>query len=105
MVPDVAGRRVLLLQGPVGPFFRRFADELVHRGATVSKVNFNGGDALFFRGPEAVSFRDDLARWPEFLARLLAERAVEHVFLFGDCRPIHRAAITVCRQAGVPVWV
>src|SRR5256885_12968535 len=41
-------KRVLLLQGPVGPFFRRLATLLRAAGAEVHKVNFNGGDCLFF---------------------------------------------------------
>jgi capsule polysaccharide modification protein KpsS len=52
MLPDPAApRHALLLQGPVGPFFRRLADELCARGTAVSKVNFNPGDSLFYRGP------------------------------------------------------
>lgn len=42
-----AGKRVLLLQGPVGPFFARLTAELRPVNATVYKVNFNAGDWLF----------------------------------------------------------
>ena len=42
------GKRILLLQGPVGPFFWRFAKDLEQAGAQVFKVNFNGGDLLFY---------------------------------------------------------
>ena len=48
---------VLLLQGPFGPFFRRLARDMEADGVTVHKVNFNAGDALFFRHPNAVSYR------------------------------------------------
>ena len=41
-------RRVLLLQGPIGPFFRNLGDDLIQAGATVHKINFNGGDWLFY---------------------------------------------------------
>ena len=44
------GRRVLLLQAPVGPFFRRLARDLQWVGAQVCKINFNGGDTLFSGG-------------------------------------------------------
>ena len=47
MLRDVIGKRVLLLQGPNGPFFMRFAADLRQRGCTVTKVNFNSGDDLF----------------------------------------------------------
>lgn len=49
-------KRVLLLQGPVGPFFKRLAADLRGAGAQVHKVNFNAGDWLFYpRG--AIAYR------------------------------------------------
>ena len=42
-----SGKRVLLLQGPVGPFFALLAQDLREAGAEVFKVNFNAGDCLF----------------------------------------------------------
>jgi len=42
-------RNVLLLQGPIGPFFSRFGDDLAARGFAVTKINFNGGDRFFYR--------------------------------------------------------
>jgi len=96
------GKRILLLQGPVGPFFRRLAKELRAAGAEVHKVNFNGGDGLFYpRG--AISWRGHPGDWPQFLARLLQERRIDIVLLFGDCRPIHRVARSVAQQYGVRV--
>lgn len=41
-----ASKRVLLLQGPVGPFFWNLAKDLRSVGATVFKFNFNAGDWL-----------------------------------------------------------
>jgi capsule polysaccharide modification protein KpsS len=105
MLPDVRGKRVLLLQGPVGPFFRRFAAELTRRGAEVSKVNFNGGDALCYGGPRALAFREPIEAWPAFFRTLIHERSIDDVFLFGDCRPMHRLAIAEARALGVRVWV
>ena len=37
-------QRVLLLQGPIGPFFRRLARFLEERGTDVFKINFNAGN-------------------------------------------------------------
>ena len=39
--------RILLLQGPVGHFFRDFARWLEQRGKQVFKINFNAGDEAF----------------------------------------------------------
>ncbi len=103
-----AGRHVLLLQGPVGPFFARFARDLAKAGAHVTKIDFNGGDWLF--RPRAaccrtITWRGTMAAWPEWLARLLADRSIDVVFLFGDCRPIHAAAHAVATQLGIEVGV
>jgi capsule polysaccharide modification protein KpsS len=89
----------------MGPFFRRLADELSGQGLAVTKVNFNAGDAWYFRGPEALSYRGEPAQWPAFLENLLCERAIDGIFLFGDGRPIHRAAIEVAARLGIPVFV
>ncbi len=102
---DLSARHALLLQGPVGPFFRRFADELIARGIAVTKVNFNPGDALFFRGPEVISFREPVEAWPQFFRELVAGRGIDAVFLFGDIRPIHRHAIEIAGELDIPVWV
>jgi len=96
------GKRILLLQGPVGPFFRRLAKELRATGAEVHKVNFNGGDWLFYP-TGAISWRGHPGDWPQFLARLLEERRIDIVLLFGDCRPIHRVARSVAQQYGIQV--
>ena len=107
MLRDLAGKRVLLLQGPNGPFFRRFADDLRARGCQVTKVNFNAGDGLFFRGgrgADVVRFTGHLDQWPELFRALLIERRIERVFLFGDQKPIHRAASKVCKELGIDFW-
>lgn len=100
-----ARRRVLLLQGPNGPFFSRFAAELFEAGAEVFKIQFNAADALFYRHAGATPFRGTLAEWPAFLASFLETNGVEFVFLFGDGRPLHRAAIDVVRNFGATVYV
>jgi capsule polysaccharide modification protein KpsS len=104
MLRDLVGKRVLLLQGPNGPFFKRFAADLRARGCQITKVNFNAGDGLFYRGPEVVRFTGHLSEWPAFVRALLVERRIERVFLFGDQKPIHRAATAVCKELGVDFW-
>ncbi len=82
------GRRVLLLQGPVGPFFRRLARDLEKAGATVHKINFNGGDWLFY--PHAdMNYRGDLDTWRHVLSERLSAWNIDTVFLYSDCRRIH----------------
>jgi capsular polysaccharide export protein len=100
-----AQRNILLLQGLMGPLFRRIGQALRDEGFGVYKVNFNGGDRLFWRLPNGIDYKGTLADWPEALARLIAECRITDVVLFGDCRTFHAAATPVCRALGVRVLV
>lgn len=89
----------------MGPFFRRFARELTSVGATVSKINFNGGDQLFFGGVGAVPYRGTLHAWPNWLKQFCLERRIDVIFLFGDCRAYHSHAMRIAKKTGIPVYV
>jgi capsule polysaccharide modification protein KpsS len=103
--PDFGLSRVLLLQGPNGPFFRRFADELTGRGVEVTKLNFHAGDGFFFNDRRAVAFRGRAEAYPAFLEQLLSERRIEGIYVFGDGRPFHRVAVQLARKLGLKVYV
>jgi capsule polysaccharide modification protein KpsS len=75
------------------------------RGCEVTKVNFNSGDDLYFRGPEVVRFTGASDAWPDFLEQLIRDRGIQAIVLFGDCRPLHRAAIARARAIDCPVFV
>lgn len=105
---EFSGQRVLMLQGPVGPFFARLAADLSLAGATVFKVNFNGGDWLFSQDPAfagVFNFRGELAQWPAYFDDLLVRLNIDMVFLFGDCRPVHVAALRKTQRRGIHVGV
>ncbi|MFS0754939.1 capsular biosynthesis protein [Noviherbaspirillum sp. 1P10PC] len=97
-------KRVLLLQGPVGPFFQRLAADLAAAGAQVFKVNLNGGDWLFYpRG--AMAFRGAFDEWPVFLNEVIDTHAIDTVLLFGDCRAYHRIAHQIAKERKLEVGV
>ncbi len=94
---------ILLLQGPVGPFFRVLSAELEAEGYDVLKVNFNGGDWSYFRGSKTLHFSGTTEAWSDWLSDFIRGRKPETIVLFGDSRPYHRQAIRVAQQAGIPV--
>ncbi len=96
---------VLLLQGPVGPFFRRLAADLERQGVRVYKVNFNGGDAFFYRRRGTFHFTGELQEWPDYLEHLLVDLAIDEIYLFGDCRAYHIAARDIAKRSGIKVHV
>lgn len=98
-------RRVLLLQGPNGPFFARLRNYLSASGSDVVKVNFNGGDDLFYRDADVVPFTQPMVLWEAFLRSLLAERKIEAIVVFGSSRRHHRIAARIAQSLGMPFWV
>jgi capsular polysaccharide export protein len=99
---EFRNKNILLLQGPVGPFFSRLAAVLGAVGARIHKVNFNGGDCLFYR-EDAIRWRGSMDAWPAFFESLLDRLRIDVVILFGDCRPVHTVARAIAQQRGVKV--
>jgi capsular polysaccharide export protein len=97
-------RRFLFLQGLPSRFFDELGKALRMRGHDVFRINFNGGDNLFWSAA-AMDYTGDAASWPEHLAATLNMLDITDIVLFGDCRPLHRAAIVVAGEAGIQVHV
>jgi capsular polysaccharide export protein len=101
-------QRVLLLQGPIGPFFWRLANFLRQRGTETFKINFNGGDALFYPAllnRNVFQFRSPVQTWKRYVRTILVSNQIEAIFLLGDCRFYHKVAITIARRLGIAVYV
>ncbi len=103
-IKNFSNKRILLLQSPVGPFFYRFAKNLKSAGATVYKINFNGGDWLFYPY-KAINFRYSIKEWPQFFGNTLTVFNIDTVIMFGDCRPIHFIAREIATRQGLEVLV
>jgi capsular polysaccharide export protein len=100
-----AGKKILLLQGPHGPFFNRVASALLAAGAlTVEKINFNGGDAFYYPSG-AHAYTGGSHEWPAYLDAFLKQNDINCIFVFGDCRSIHTAARDAANAKGVQYWV
>jgi len=97
-------RNILMLQGPVGPFFARLAQDLRWAGANVHKINFNGGDWLFF--PRNCSnYHGRAEAFPRFLEEVCIARRIDVIMLFGDCRPIHQGVAAIAESLNIRVEV
>ena len=97
--------RTLMLQGPMGPFFARLAGLLRARGARVWKINFNGGDRLFFGGLDTHDYVGDPAAWTQWLREFVRARQVGAIVLFGQHRPVHEPVAALARELGVQLFV
>ncbi|PIE08496.1 MAG: capsule biosynthesis protein CapA [Rhodobacterales bacterium] len=107
---DAQPRSFLFLQGPHGPFFRQLARMLRAAGASCWRVGFNRGDEVFwgvFRGEAAsyIRFTGAQDTWGETFARLLDEKSVTDIVLYGDTRFIHKEAVRIAKARGLTVHV
>lgn len=98
-------RRFLVLQGVCSPFFYRLANQLRVRGHQVFKILFNVGDWFYWGARSAWAFRGSLPELEPFLAVKVRSFGITDLILFGDCRPVHRPAITVRTQQGLRIHV
>ncbi|MDO5650788.1 MAG: capsular biosynthesis protein [Moraxella sp.] len=99
-------RHILLLQGKMGSFFCRFASYLMSEGLTVSKINFNAGDAFFYcHKDKMTNYRGSVADFEYFLQDFVRDYGVDAIICFNDCRPHHLLAKTVCETLGLSFFV
>lgn len=98
-------RDVLLLQGPIGPFFSRLSEDLESRGFVVWKINLNGGDRFFYPRERSIDYTGSLDDWMSYLQRFIHNRDIGRIYLFGDCRAYHRIAREVAELTGVRLFV
>jgi capsular polysaccharide export protein len=93
-------QRVLLLQGPVGPFFDRLTNWLRGRGTAVHRVVFQGGDRHDCQALKPIEYRGSPADWPAACARICDEVQPQVIVLFGQARYYHVQAMRVARERG-----
>ena len=96
--------KILLLQGPVGPFFGDLERHLTEQGYAVTRAYFNAGDRIFGRsGGAHVLVAGGLDAWRRWLKAKLAVGAFDCIILFGAERPAHIVARAVAKDHGVQV--
>lgn len=100
---DLARRHVLLLQGPVGPFFAQLQRALESQGARVTRVLFNAGDILFAPDHGTERFSGSRAAWIEWLETRIVEDRPDAIVLFGCKRPAHLVARDAAERHGIPL--
>ena len=96
----------LFLQGPHGPFFGALARALAAGGDRCLRAGFTMGDRVFWpRALPYVAHRTGPDDWPAHLARIVAAHGVTDIVLYGDMRPLHRAALDFARDRGLTAHV
>lgn len=96
-------QRALLLQGPVGPFFKILQSHLNDNGIDAWRVCFNIGDVIYASRRKTIPFFRGLRAWESWLDGILAARSVDVIILFGSERPAHIVARRLADIYGVKV--
>ena len=97
-------KKIVLLQGPVGGYFRYLHQCLEQSGFEVRRLVFNGGDIVFALGSAFDLVRPEATSYEQVIEEIIHGWPADAVILFGDERPIHRAARQAANHAGVPVY-
>ena len=97
------GARVVLLQGPVGPFFKHLQRTLEDAGFSCWRISFNAGDRLFAPRRNRIDFRGGVLLWELWFHNFLREHSIDFVVLFGCSRPFHVIARRIADEAGAKV--
>lgn len=104
--PKGVGKSFLFLQGPHGPFFRQLARALKREGASVLKVGVNRADDREWGGVGPYQpYTGGVDGWAAWLNRLMEERGVTDIVLYGDTRAYHARAVEVAEARGAKVHV
>ncbi|WP_162561614.1 capsular polysaccharide export protein, LipB/KpsS family [Yoonia vestfoldensis] len=96
-------RRIMLLQGPVGPFFADLHTQLLRGGFAVERIVFNPADRLFLRKGQVTRITGGANVWQDWLRESLAVSPPEAIILFGSNRPPHACARAVAAEYGITV--
>ena len=96
-------RRVLMLQGPIGPFFRDLGRLLQRKGMEVHKINFTGGDCRYH--PSGQWFRGSPTEFSAMLRDTILRTRPDACIVFGQDRPVHQVARQVLKAMGIPLMV
>lgn len=95
--------RVLLLQGPVGPFFSELQTELNKQDVYCQRVLFNFADAFYTKHKNVIPFKKKVEFWEPFLSDLIDEHKINTIVIFGCERDRHESARVIAAEKGVKI--
>lgn len=97
----LSGKKYLLLQGPMGPFFNDVAEWLESLERNAVNVVFNGGDRFYCRHRQYLAYYQTPKEFPGWLRDLHRQYDFDTILCFGDCRPLHKEAKRWAKSKGI----
>jgi len=105
IIGRIHGQNILLLQGPLGSFFKNLDSYFRENGAKTYRICLNAGDQFFSHQDNIIGYAGTSEDWASFFRQVLIDYHIDRVFLFGDCRLYHRVALKEAEVAGVDCFV
>lgn len=104
-IGTIKGKNILLLQGPMGSFFKRLDLLFRKQGAHTFRIGFNVGDAFFSARDNYIPYRGRPEAWESYIRRFLKKREIDMIFLFGDCRFYQKIAVKESLKQDIDIFV
>lgn len=101
----IQSKRVLLLQGPMGDYFKTVSCWLKKNNIESYKLVLNGGDWFFSKNLNNLHYRGRLSLFDQWLTDQVKAHGFDAMICFGDCRFYHRIAKQVATELGVKFFV
>jgi capsular polysaccharide export protein len=98
-------KNILLLQGPMGNFFKRLDKTFRKRGAKTYKIAFNAADWFFSNKDNVISYKGTPKFWRTFITDFLDKYKIDKIFIFGDCRFYQKIAVKIAKSLNIEVFV
>ena len=104
-IGSIKNKNILLLQGPMGGFFKKLDKVFQNAGAKTYKLGLNAGDSFFSNHYNYVPYKGTMEDYELFIATFLQDKEIDKIFLFGDCRFYQSISIKVAISLDVEVFV
>jgi len=104
-IGTIKDKNILFLQGPMGNFFKKVDKIFQKEGAKTYKLGFNAGDSFFSHRNNYIAYRNNKSSYKKFIKKLLHEKNIDKIFLFGDCRFYQSVSIKVALELKIEVYV
>lgn len=98
-------KNILLIQGPMGPFFDEFAKFLFELENDVFKINLNLAEKYFYNQKQSFDYTGPLEGFKKYLNYFIEEHNIQQIYVFGDCRSYHRIAKSVSKKINIDFFV
>lgn len=104
-IGSLKDKNILLLQGPIGFFFKRLDANFRKKGAKTYRIGLNAGDHFFSYYDNYIPYKGTQSQWQTFVRNFLQERKIDKIFLFGDCRFYQSVLVKVAVELKIEIFV